>query len=487
MIIGGEIVQRAVAQLAGHPSCFTPVAFSFGWVGYSLNAVLLAIGEGSLMPDPDCSCILVNAKSGYARRNDSWVLGRLIRDHSARSPDHALTISLFKTDITKRPGVPTCDWVYYTGIATMIIQLGIAVIPGAVDHDWNTLIITVGGTVLALLGGALPQWRNEKWVCRRLRPGDKEVVCITRGNGFKDVVVIVSEGEGQLRLEDLAAPRHPHPRFIVTVTSVLFVLWIALLLTVAGLQNHAWYMFAIGSLGMLQNGLAAGLRRSPSSSGIHLIPLTDNNVVHDTKVFSTLVKAEKIERHVGLSLLPVFFPGGLRRNEKRWRDKRLAEYAKPDSEKIKTDDKPDRGAAAEHEMLYSEGIAELDGREVVEHETAHNEENTKLHSREVAEHKGLDSQEGTADEMKGGEGQLETGMPDNTEHEKLNSEDIPAHENPDRQEITERAQPGGNSGSDKGSQAASTLVSDSPPRSTRAPTPELTSAPSARDESPVVP
>lgn len=332
-IVGGDIVQRAVAQLAGHPSGFTPVAFSFGWVGYSLNAVLSAIGEGRLMPDPDCDCILMNAKSGYVKENRSWILGRLVRDHSVPStPDNGLTISFYDIDMTKPPGVPSRDWVYYTGIATIIIQLGIAVIPGAVNHDWNTLIITAGGTLLALAGGALPQWRNEKWACRRLDSDDRKVVCLTRGNGFKDVIVIVSQGQGQLRLEDLATPRDSRDRFTMLAASVLFVLQIALLLTVAGLQSHAWYMLAIGSLGMFQNGLAAGARRSPPSSGIHL---REKNIIHDSKVFETLVKAEQAERHVGLSLLPIFFPGGLRKREEQWREERLAEYEKLDSEKAK--------------------------------------------------------------------------------------------------------------------------------------------------------
>lgn len=332
MIIGGDIVQRAVAQLAGHPYHFVPVAFSFGWVGYALNAVLSAIGEGRLMPPPDCDCILLNAKSGYTKENRSWILSRLIRDHSVPTADLGLTVSVYKTDLKRTAGVPAFDWVFYSGVVTIVLQLAIAVIPGAVNHDWNALVVTVAGTLLSLAGGALPQWKKEKWACRRLKAGERKVICLTRGNGFKDVVVIISEGEGQLRLEDLATPREARDRITIFATSVLFILQIALLLTVAGLQNHAWYILAIGSLGMLQNGVAAGARRTPSTSGIHL---TAFQTIYEEKVFNALVRAESLESHVGVSLLPIFFPGGLKKREQEWMNSRVAEYTQAEDEKAR--------------------------------------------------------------------------------------------------------------------------------------------------------
>ena len=116
-------------------------------------------------------------------------------------------------------------------------------------------------------------------------------------------------------------------------TSALFILQIALLLTVAGLQDNAWYILAVGSLGMLQNGVAAGARRVPSTSGIHL---THSKTIHDNKVFKALQQAEAFEKHVGVSLLPIFFPGGLKKQEEEWRQKRVAELEQvvsTDSEK----------------------------------------------------------------------------------------------------------------------------------------------------------
>jgi len=325
MIIGGDIVQRAVAQLSGHTSYFVPTAFSFGWVGYSMNAVLLAIGEGRLMPPSDCSAIMVNANNGYTKANQSWILGRIVRDHATSTPDSGLTVSIFRTaPITQHavPGVPHRDWLYWSGVVVIVIQLGIAVIPGAVNGDWTALVVTVAGTLLALAGGAQPQWQKEKWACRRLKSG-REVICLTRGNGSKDVMVIISEGAGQLRLEDLANVRDSRARYTTVYTSVLAVLWFVLLLVVAGLQSHAWYLLAVGSLGMVQNYIVAGVGRSPGAFGIHL---EDVAVVHKDKVFEALKKAEELERGVGISLLPIFFPGGLRESEKDWVKEREAAY-----------------------------------------------------------------------------------------------------------------------------------------------------------------
>ncbi|KAI0059470.1 hypothetical protein BV25DRAFT_1129269 [Artomyces pyxidatus] len=328
MIIGGDIVQRAVAQLAGSgPYSLAPVAFSFGWVAYSINTVLSAVGDGRLMPATDCPSILVNAKNGHIRNNQSWVLGRLLRDHRSRhhQKERGLTVSMYHASTSKTPGVPDHDWVYYSGVTVIIVQLGIAVIPGAIHGDWMILLITGSGTLLALSAGALPQWRAEKWAARRLpsAKAKREVVSLTRGNGSKDVIVIVNEGTG-FKLEDLAATRDVRSRYTIFVTCALAVLWIAHLLIVAGLQNDAWYSFAVGALGMIQNVVAAGARRSSGAQGIHL---ERERVVYEEKLFRALKEAEGIEPGVGLSLLPVFFPGGLKKEEEAWRQERLEERA----------------------------------------------------------------------------------------------------------------------------------------------------------------
>src|SRR5579859_3918404 len=79
MIVGGDIIQKALAQMAG-AGYFVPVTFSFGWVSYAFGALLGAVGDNRIMPTTDCQSVVVNAESGYVRDNQSWVLGRLLRD-----------------------------------------------------------------------------------------------------------------------------------------------------------------------------------------------------------------------------------------------------------------------------------------------------------------------------------------------------------------------------------------------------------------------
>ncbi|KAI9819130.1 MAG: hypothetical protein M1827_007286 [Pycnora praestabilis] len=363
LIIGGDIIQRAVASLAGGPYQIAPVAFSFGWVAYGVNTVLSAIGSGKLMPEADFKSQLINTGSGITRQNNSWVLGRVLRDHVNRGPERerGLCVSVFRattlpcpaapssspTSSTKTkhetlsspphpriPGVPLYDWVWYTGAITILLQLCIAAIPAALYHSFSVLTITLGGTLLALASGALPQWSSEKWACRRLRADKTKTVCLTEGNGSADVMVIISS-EGALDIEDLASARNPpasrRKRHLTAAMSCcLAILWLLLLLTVCGFKEHTWYLLAIGSLGMAQNVLAAGVRRKASALGVHLEK--EGEVVRD-KVWNTLVVAEEKWRGVGLCLIPVFFPNGLRKEEQAWRETRLEVYEKEKEEK----------------------------------------------------------------------------------------------------------------------------------------------------------
>ncbi|KAI0750379.1 hypothetical protein C8Q74DRAFT_364577 [Fomes fomentarius] len=342
MIVGGDIVQRAVAQLAGSgPGPFAPVAFSFGWVAYSISMLASTIGEGRLMPPSDCPSILVHAGSGYMRTNKSWVLGRLLRDEEHRLehehtsaqthqgtdsvvPHHSqgrgLTIAFY--DVKGGTGLPAKDWVYWAGVSVILLQLIISIIPFFHHANWVVFFVTLIGTILALLGSALPQWRREKYAARFV---DKpEVTCLTRGNGAP--VAMVFTATRGLRFEDLAGAKNEHCHFTLVATVFLSLLWILLLLTVEGLDGDAWYVFGIGALGMVQNVVAAGARREPDALGFHLEKKPEN-VVWNGKVMIALQTAEQKVPGVGLALLPIFFPGTLRKEEIEWWDAaRRGEY-----------------------------------------------------------------------------------------------------------------------------------------------------------------
>ncbi|KAI0354544.1 hypothetical protein OH77DRAFT_1426152 [Trametes cingulata] len=347
MIIGGDIVQRAVAQLAGSgPWHFAPVAFSFGWLAYSVSALTSAVGDGRLLPQPDFPAYVVNAKTGYVRENASWVLGRLLRDHEKRTfKGGSLTVAFYRAAQGGCSGQPARDWVYWGGVAVILAQLGIAVIPGVFSDNWIVLFVTVGGTLLALVASGLPQWREEKYAARMVER--REVVCITRGNGSTFAMVVISDHTG-LRLEDLAGGRDKRKTSTSIISAVLCILWIVLLLTVEGLDGDAWYLLAIGGLGMVQNVVAAGAPRSAEALGLHFEPMSKDDVIHGrgAKVMQILKQAEEKETGVGLCMLPLFFPGDLRPDEKVYWDRKRAEkaereaVAKKEAEAAKKTDVP---------------------------------------------------------------------------------------------------------------------------------------------------
>ena len=80
LLLGGEIIQKAIAQLAGTMP-LVPVAFSFGWVNFAFYNLLAALGDGYLMPHPPMNnpVLLINVDSGYPRNSSSWVLDQFLK------------------------------------------------------------------------------------------------------------------------------------------------------------------------------------------------------------------------------------------------------------------------------------------------------------------------------------------------------------------------------------------------------------------------
>jgi len=333
LVIGGDIIQKALAQFSG---CrLVPVAFSFGWVAYSFSTLVSVVGSGRLMPTPDYPAKVINAENGYTRENKSWILGRLLRDFEYPLPDNiGLSITIFEASEEggKEAGVPSVDWYWRSGLIVLVVQLGIAAIPCGLYNDWGILLVTSAGIILALATGALPQWKFEKWACRRKT---KKVVSLTGGNGTRHVMVIIGKRKG-LDLEDLAAAESPRMRrrgeersplvirdmlaaFWITEVACLILasLWTVFLLTVAGLKQNAWYLLTVGELGMIQNVIVAGARREESTYGIHLEKI---ETIERQKVMDALMDLETAYKTVGRSLVPIFFSdiNSLRSAETRW-------------------------------------------------------------------------------------------------------------------------------------------------------------------------
>ncbi|XP_044721200.1 uncharacterized protein HRG_06197 [Hirsutella rhossiliensis] len=336
LILGGDVVATALAQLAG--SGLAPATFSFGWVAYSVGALMSAVGHNKLMPSsPDCACKVINGQNGFARENSSWIISRVMRDfqvwcdplvakksqdilddkwqdlkrldsRTTRPQQAGLVVSVYQPSKQFVHGTVKTDSVHWIGFLTMLAQLGVALIPAYLFGDWGILIITTGGTVLSMATGLLPQWKTEKWACRRK---SRATYILTRGNGSQHAIVMLGNGHG-FNLEGLASGQSNVQAATKSSTRiallVLFILWVLLLITAAGLKGHTWFLLAVGGLGIVQNVQVAGCPRRPESFGLCLDFV---DVYAHKKAMETLLETERNHEHVGRALVPELFPGDL--------------------------------------------------------------------------------------------------------------------------------------------------------------------------------
>ncbi|GAB1312740.1 hypothetical protein MFIFM68171_02950 [Madurella fahalii] len=311
LIIGGDVIQKAIAQQSGTRFWITPVAFSFGWVAYTFNAVMSVFGDGILMPRPEDELCVVNLESGTRKRNESWVLWRLVRDLEITSvSEKKSTVRIFWIDANA--GQPTLDWLSWLFVVCLPVQLVLAAIPWWMHGNWIIFFMTCAGSVLATVTGSLPQWKKEKYDARKNKPGMSYI--LTRGNGHPHSFGIMSRPSSKypepagFRLEDLAVvrPDRVESRATKIAMPILAVLWVALLIAVSGLQRDTWYLFAVGAVGMVQNITVAGMPRTPSAHGI---PLTESGQwkMEGNKTMDLLQEAERRFPGLGLRMLDIYF------------------------------------------------------------------------------------------------------------------------------------------------------------------------------------
>lgn len=332
LLVGGDVIRCALAQQVGD-DLPTPVVFSFGWVAYAFVTVLSSVSNGQLMPDsPDCSAVIFSTKFGHPRVNQSWILGRFLRDFEgywmpvvvherlnamlkqAGSQKAGLCISVFAAaPYPAVAGVSKRNLYWYSGYAVAIVQMGIAAIPWGVWGEWEIFVITAGGSILAFTMGSLGRWREERWHCRR---NSNKTFVLARGNGGQHAIVVLGEGRG-LDFEDLATSGEAvRPLGMTRVATLsLAALWVALLITVFGIKEHTWFLVAVGALGMVHTVVIAGAPRKPDWFGI---PLQYRQVFAERKVIDALKAAETKYPGLGRSMLTTFFPGGLRPEENVW-------------------------------------------------------------------------------------------------------------------------------------------------------------------------
>jgi hypothetical protein len=88
----------------------------------------------------------------------------------------------------------------------------------------------------------------------------------------------------------------------------LTIAWTVLLIAAAALEENSWYLLAVGTIGMVQNAIVAGVHRRPEKRGIHL----EN--VHREETG----KAMDVQVDIGRRLCEEFFPGKLKDFEVDW-------------------------------------------------------------------------------------------------------------------------------------------------------------------------
>jgi hypothetical protein len=324
------------------------VCFSFGWVAYSFTTLVGVIGDGKLLPPPDYPVKVFNL-TGYVRENKNWILGRILRNNEVfMSKRGELNGAAFRNSVYKavnrskkrRPFTSEIIWMTITSI-----QLGVAAIPLGLDREWGVFLITFSGIIAAIVAGGLPQWSIEKLPLRR---SSSKYIALTSGNGSREVMIIYGDGVA-LDLEELAAGESPRSDRVWEASSLfsarvkgrtgethksgneyrrtfmydglpvglwmtriacfcLTIFWVVLLITVAGIRSHSWYLVLVGSLGMLQNAILAAVARSPDRRGL---PLTLVDTIIAQRTMDGLMDLEMAITGAGRVLLDEFFPGTL--------------------------------------------------------------------------------------------------------------------------------------------------------------------------------
>ncbi|KAF5856654.1 hypothetical protein ETB97_007043 [Aspergillus alliaceus] len=362
LLIGGDVIQKAVAQMAG-PASFTPVAFSFGWVAYSFNSLLNAIGSGAFLPEPDYPGSVIVVGSGDTRKNQAWVIGRLLRDLElevesefdkwewidentnqmvkTNPGDSGLLVTVYETLPARQgyflsgyaPKEPKKDALWWTYFPITLTQLVIGAVPWIISGDWAVFFVTACGIVLALVTGSLRTLFLEKYACRHHSP---QIYAIARGNGHRHVFLILPNSRDKdkssaLYLDDLASAVQHGGWQTRAISIVLAALWVGFLVTVGGIDTNTWYLLGIGALGMAHNVFVAGWHRAPEAHGIPLqraqgikneFGRRQKGAKNRPRVMDVLFDLEDAIPEAGFALRDLFFTGTLRPNEiEKWQSK----------------------------------------------------------------------------------------------------------------------------------------------------------------------
>ena len=278
MLLGSDIVHSALAQSSGvpfAPVCFSFgwLAYSFS----ALSAVFRCDGRLLPAPDI-AGLKIFNLRTGSVRTNRNWAVSRLMSTLESRiARDNpmfrdGLRITVFRpvTDnyyyygdtyspsssppeepplaaaavrdeamaTTKKPMAPSRAaaavarlYIFHRrvdiiNLVVIFIQIGLAIasiLPWEEEEEgeagkkdgnknWVTLLVTLSGIFISSCFASLPQWAAEKIPDpRQVKDG---LFALTRGQGFKDIIVIdTGKTTGWLDLDKLAAAEPPRSQW----------------------------------------------------------------------------------------------------------------------------------------------------------------------------------------------------------------------------------------------------------------------------------
>ncbi|KAK0638265.1 hypothetical protein DIS24_g9994 [Lasiodiplodia hormozganensis] len=302
------------------------------------------------MPPSDYSCKVINLESGYARKNRNWIISRLLRDNevymakkakSRPNLGRALRVAIYEPS----PLPPKTHFMKGTHRLSTLLQLAVASIPCLLYGHPDVLLLTIFGTAMALVTGALPQWKAEK-LPEEARSEKKKTIAITTGNGHKDVIILRNIGS-RFDLEALstfdgpcqAKPwRHigfftdkgpgkttdvwtlhgmPWDFLLTCFVYIAFTAgWLALLILAAGLQTRSWYLLIVCLIGTVQNALVAGKSLHPQDQPIPLIlcdEILGNKVMDALMDLQVTLEADPLFTDATASIVQplreIYFPG----------------------------------------------------------------------------------------------------------------------------------------------------------------------------------
>ncbi|RPD66860.1 hypothetical protein L226DRAFT_529264 [Lentinus tigrinus ALCF2SS1-7] len=268
-------------------------------------------------PAHDWPSTVINVKTGYARTNRSATIEHLLQSHASKPTSRGLTLTFLYT--SQPPGVPLTggDLVGWSAPAIMLVQ-----VVGASMFEWvgasqSVSRLVRAGLQLSVLSGITLAFQRKQELSSARPVKQREVVCVTSGNGSSDAIVVVTE-PGGVKLEDIAAARTGRLGIVASVlVTLLLMAWAVLLLTFTTLSAvDAWCVLGVCALGTAHATYLARTWRGAVGLGFKCAE--QKTVVHADKVMTALMAAEEVEDGVGLALLPVFFPGPLRPKEEEW-------------------------------------------------------------------------------------------------------------------------------------------------------------------------